>query len=57
MSGEWNAAAYAENFLPTMTTWSTSVFMNGLSSKRSENEKKEIVQTFGQNIKSVLKKS
>ena len=46
LSGEWDAATYAENFLPTMTTWSTSVFMNGLSSKRSEDEKKVIVQNL-----------
>ncbi|MEO0334825.1 MAG: hypothetical protein AAF202_00410 [Pseudomonadota bacterium] len=43
LSGEWDAHAYAENFLPTMTTWSTAVFRNGLSDQRSETEKNQLI--------------
>ena len=43
ISGEWDAKTFAQNFLPTMTTWSTAVFRDGLADSRSEAEKDQLI--------------
>ncbi|MGI9349944.1 MAG: SAM-dependent methyltransferase [Rhizobiaceae bacterium] len=41
-----DAARFAKEYIPTLRSWSEPTFVNGLSAKRSDVEKSEIIDTF-----------
>jgi len=47
-AGAMSAREFAISYIPTLRSWSEAVFLNGLSSERSPEEKAAIVDTFYQ---------
>ncbi|NQZ01424.1 MAG: hypothetical protein HRT45_12240 [Bdellovibrionales bacterium] len=54
LNGDWTSAEYAENFLPTMTTWSTAVFKSGLRQDRSEDDKTKMINELWGTYKKLI---
>ena len=44
-----NAARFAEEYIPTLRSWSEPTFVNGLSKQRTDVERSEIIDSFYQN--------
>lgn len=45
-SGEWDAAAFARAYVPTLRSWSESMFFGALDPARAEAERRDIVDRF-----------
>jgi hypothetical protein len=48
---------FAEEYIPTLRSWSEATFLNGLSSQRSNEEKQQIVDTFYNNYQRLVENS
>ena len=48
---------FAEEYIPTLRSWSEATFLNGLSSQRSNKEKQQIVDTFYNNYQQLVEDS
>ena len=52
---EGNADSFAENYVPTLRSWSERVFFNGLDASRPVDERHRIVNQFYENYKNLVR--
>ncbi len=54
---EGDPAAFADAYVPTLRSWSETVFMNGLDKSRPIDERRQIVDEFYQNYNTLVRKA